>query len=154
MPAPETPEPTLDDLLAACDLIEEAGAPPAVLQELRRIVGLGARVAGQLPVLIDAFNPGGIMQHWGASIGDVIADGIPALIEEVRMLRTENEGWNRIAATMQDQPLRHDPTLRYEHERYSLRDRLLRHDPTLRRELDSVVFVPPALLRLIPPGSP
>jgi hypothetical protein len=121
---PEIPEPTFYDLLAACDLIEEAGAPPAVLQKLRRFVDFGNRVAGQLPVLIEAFNSGGIMQHWGRGVGDVIADGIPALIEEVRMLRAENEGWNRIAATMQDQPLRHDPTLRHELDRYSPRDRI------------------------------
>jgi hypothetical protein len=37
MPAPETPEPTLDDLLTACDLAEEGGAPPAVAQMLREI---------------------------------------------------------------------------------------------------------------------
>jgi hypothetical protein len=34
---PETPEPTLDDLLAACDLAEEAGVPPAVVEMLREI---------------------------------------------------------------------------------------------------------------------
>jgi hypothetical protein len=90
-PAPETPEPTLNDLLTACDLAEEAGAPVAVLEELRRIVGLGARVEGKLPLLIDAFNPGGIMQHWGRSIGDVIADGIPALVAELTRLRNERD---------------------------------------------------------------
>jgi hypothetical protein len=37
MPEPETPEPTLDDLLVACDLAEEAGAPPAVADMLREI---------------------------------------------------------------------------------------------------------------------
>ena len=31
----EKPQPTLDDLLAACDLAEEGGAPPAVVGALR-----------------------------------------------------------------------------------------------------------------------
>jgi hypothetical protein len=38
------PGPTLDDLLAACDLVEEAGAPPAVVEILRRIVTVSAGV--------------------------------------------------------------------------------------------------------------
>jgi hypothetical protein len=41
---PEIPEPTLDDLLAACDVAEEAGAPPAVVEILRRIVTVSAGV--------------------------------------------------------------------------------------------------------------
>jgi hypothetical protein len=41
---PEIPKPTLDDLLAACDLAEEAGAPPAVVEILRRIVAVSAGV--------------------------------------------------------------------------------------------------------------
>jgi hypothetical protein len=41
---PETPDPTLDDLLATCDLAEEAGAPPAVVEILRRIVAVSAGV--------------------------------------------------------------------------------------------------------------
>jgi hypothetical protein len=42
--APKTPEPTLADLLAACDLAEEAGVPPAVVEILRRIVTVSAGV--------------------------------------------------------------------------------------------------------------
>jgi hypothetical protein len=42
--APAPPEPTLDDLLAACDLAEEAGAPPAVVEILRRIVTVSAGI--------------------------------------------------------------------------------------------------------------
>jgi hypothetical protein len=41
---PAPPEPTLADLLAACDLAEEAGAPPAVVEILRRIVTVSAGV--------------------------------------------------------------------------------------------------------------
>jgi hypothetical protein len=42
--APAPPEPTLDNLLAACDLAEEAGAPPAVVEILRRIVTVSAGI--------------------------------------------------------------------------------------------------------------
>jgi hypothetical protein len=44
--AAETPAPTLDDLLAACDLAEEGGAPPAVVAALRDAARIRAVVEG------------------------------------------------------------------------------------------------------------
>jgi hypothetical protein len=38
MTTPETTEPTLDDLLTACDLAEEGGAPPKVVAALKYAV--------------------------------------------------------------------------------------------------------------------
>jgi hypothetical protein len=55
MTAPETPEPTLDDLLAACDLAEEAGVPPAVVAELRSMVRIGVNLRMRDPGLAKVY---------------------------------------------------------------------------------------------------
>jgi hypothetical protein len=104
--AAETPEPTLDDLLTACDAAEEAGVPPMVVDHLRLIVRtrdhveqeaidngisieLGRRISEQINGLDAAFRSGGTCHGVLSPGADLIDDGIPSLIAEVAHLRDE-----------------------------------------------------------------
>jgi hypothetical protein len=126
--AAETPEPTLDDLLTACDVAEDAGVPPKVVETLREMVRrhseieqkaidngisieLGNLIARQLTPMQRAFFPGGSCHGLMSPGDDLIDDGIPALIAEVERLREGLHRGRDYVAALEEMVRRRDVAL-------------------------------------------